>query len=47
MLALLARRARIYKPKCSGVVAQVAMKNIAYEYDQTDMRDYAASPDVP
>ena len=47
LLELLARRSRIYKPKFSVVVAHVVMKNIAYESDQTYLREYAESLGVP
>ena len=43
LLELLARRSRIYKPKFSVVAAHVVMKNIAYESDQTYLREYAES----
>lgn len=41
LLELLALRSRIYKPKFSVVAAHVVMKNIAYESDQTYLREYA------
>ena len=47
LLELLARRSRIYKPKFSVVAAHVVMKNIAYESDQTYLREYAESLGVP
>ena len=47
LLELLAQRSRIYKPKFSVVAAHVVMKNIAYESDQTYLREYAESLGVP
>ena len=47
LLELLARRSHIYKPKFSVVAAHVVMKNIAYESDQTYLREYAESLGVP
>lgn len=47
LLELLALRSRIYKPKFSVVAAHVVMKNIAYESDQTYLREYADNLGVP
>ena len=47
LLELLALRSRIYKPKFSVVAAHVVMKNIAYESDQTYLREYAENLGVP
>ena len=47
LVELLARRARIYKPRFSVVAAHVVMKNIAYESDTDYLRRYAESWGVP
>ena len=47
LVELLARRARIYKPRFSVVAAHVGMKNIAYESDTDYLRRYAESWGVP
>ncbi len=47
LVELLARRARIYKPRFSVVAAHVVMKNIAYESDIDYLRRYAESWGVP
>lgn len=47
LVELLARRARIYKPRFSVVAAHVVMKNIAYESDTGYLRRYAESWGVP
>lgn len=47
LVELLARRARIYKPRFSVVAAHVVMKNIAYESDIDYLRRYAESWGMP
>lgn len=47
LVELLARRARIYKPKFSVVAAHVVMKNIPYQSDVHYLREYAESWEVP
>ncbi|MBQ8673702.1 MAG: tRNA 2-thiocytidine(32) synthetase TtcA [Bacteroides sp.] len=43
LLELLARRARVFKPRFSVVAAHVVMKNIPYQSDVDYLRDFAAS----
>lgn len=47
LLELLARRARIYKPRFEVVAAHVVMKNIPYRSDVDYLRAYAAGWGVP
>lgn len=47
LLELMARRARVYKPRFTLHAAHVVMKNIPYHSDAAYLRDYTASWDVP
>ena len=47
LLELLARRAKIYKPRFSLVAAHVSMKNIAYESDLEYLRSFSENAGVP
>ena len=47
LVELLARRARIFKPKFSVVAVHVVMKNIPYQSDADYLRNYAESWGVP
>ena len=47
LVELLARRARIYKPKFSVVAVHVVMKNIPYQSDVAYLKEYAESWGVP
>lgn len=47
LVELLARRARIYKPRFSVVAVHVVMKNIPYQSDVDYLKGYVESWDVP
>ena len=47
LVELLARRARIYKPRFSIVAVHVVMKNIPYQSDVDYLREYVESWGVP
>lgn len=47
LVELLAKRARIYKPRFSVVVAHVVMKNIPYQSDITYLKEYVESWGLP
>lgn len=47
LVELLARRARIFKPKFSVVAVHVAMKNIPYQSDVEYLKRFAESWEVP
>lgn len=47
LVELLAKRARIHKPKFSVVAAHVVMKNIPYQSDLEYLRQYAEEQGVP
>ena len=47
LVELLARRARIFKPRFAVVVVHVVMKNIPYQSDLTYLRDYVESWGIP
>lgn len=47
LLELLARRARIWRPKFSLVAVHVVMKNIPYQSDTAYLREFAAACGVP
>lgn len=47
LIELLAKRARIYKPKFSVVAVHVIMKNIPYQSDVKYLQEYAESWGVP
>ena len=47
LLELLARRARIYKPRFTLHAVHVVMKNISYHSDEDYLREYATSCGVP
>lgn len=44
---LLARRARIYKPRFSVVAAHIRMENVSYETDTSYIQQFADSLDIP
>ena len=47
LVELLARRARVYKPRFSVVAVHVVMKNIPYQSDVDYLREYVESWGVP
>lgn len=47
LVELLAKRARIYKPRFSVVVAHVVMKNIPYQSDMAYLKEYVESWGLP
>ena len=47
LVELLARRARIFKPRFAVVAVHVVMKNIPYQSDLTYLRDYVESWGIP
>ena len=47
LVELLARRARVYKPRFSVVAVHVVMKNIPYQSDVDYLREYVVSWGVP
>lgn len=47
LVELLAKRARIYKPRFSVVVAHVVMKNIPYQSDTAYLKEYVESWGLP
>lgn len=47
LVELLARRARVYKPRFSVVAVHVVMKNIPYQSDVNYLREYVESWGVP
>lgn len=47
LVELLARRARIFKPRFSVVAVHVVMKNIPYQSDVTYLREFAESLGIP
>lgn len=47
LVELLAKRARIYKPRFSVVVAHVVMKNIPYQSDMVYLKEYVESWGLP
>ena len=47
LVELLAKRARIYKPRFSVVVAHVVMKNIPYQSDMAYLKEYVEAWGLP
>lgn len=47
LVELMARRARVYKPRFSVVAVHVVMKNIPYQSDVEYLRDYVESFGIP
>ncbi|MGP1536708.1 ATP-binding protein [Bacteroides heparinolyticus] len=47
LVELLAKRTRVFKPRCSVVAAHVVMKNIPYQSDVAYLKEYAESWGIP